>query len=104
MTAAIDNPGSELHGRGKIDEALETLQQALDRARAGQAGPVLTADIASELAVVLKNLDRPDEAEPLYREALAIRERTFGDHRRRRRANNLGVFLNGQGRVDEAIG
>lgn len=62
---------------------------------------MFTADVLSELAVLLKNMKRFDEAEPMYRETLAIREKRFGNHPITAQSyNNLGVFLRGRG--DEA--
>jgi len=104
VTGALQNVGEILHAQGKVDEALDYLQEALARARDGEADPLTTADIASELGVLLKNMDRPEEAEPLYREALEIRQRVLGDHPFTAQShNNLGVFLRGIGRDEEAL-
>jgi eukaryotic-like serine/threonine-protein kinase len=104
ITAALDNLGGVLHGEGKVDEARQVLEDALARARQGH-DPELTADILSELAVLLKNTNHPDEAEPMYKEALDLRERTFGpDHPMTGQSeNNYGVFLRGIGRAAEAL-
>jgi serine/threonine protein kinase/tetratricopeptide (TPR) repeat protein len=102
VAASFERLGVILHAQAKDLEALEALQEALARSEA--AGPITTADIHSELAVLLKNMDRPEQAEPHYREALAIRERTLGEHPDTAQShNNLGVFLRGRGQEEEAL-
>jgi serine/threonine protein kinase/tetratricopeptide (TPR) repeat protein len=104
ITFALQNVGGILHAQGKLEEALDYLQQALERARAGDTYPITTSDIASELAVLLKNMERTEEAEPLYREALEIRQRVLGDHPLTAQShNNLGVFLRGIGEEEAAL-
>ncbi len=104
VTASLQRVGVILHAQGKVDEALEFLTEALERARDGDTGPLATADILSELGVLLKNMERTGDAEPMYEEALAIREQALGDHPLTAQShNNFGVFLRGVGRVDEAI-
>ncbi|MEZ5318095.1 MAG: tetratricopeptide repeat protein [Vicinamibacterales bacterium] len=104
ITAAMNNLAGVLHGQGKLDEARPLLEDALARARKGP-DPVLTADILAELAVLLKNSNHPDEAEPMYKEAIEIREQTFGpDHPMTGQSyNNYGVFLRGTGRESDAL-
>jgi serine/threonine-protein kinase len=104
VTAALQRLGGVLHAQGKVDEARTALDDALARSRRDPSNPVLTADILSELAVLLKNLGLTAEAEPMYMEALAIRERTFGDHPVTAQShNNLGVFLRGVKQEDRAL-
>jgi len=104
VTAALQALGGILHAQGKTDEALTVLREALERARSGQAGPIMTADILSELAVLQKNLGRPADAEPMYREALELREQTFGVHPFTAQShNNLSVFLRGENRIEDAL-
>ncbi len=103
VTAALQHLGGVLHAQGKT-EARTVLEDALVRSRREASHPVVTADILSELAVLLKNQGLTAEAEPMYREALAIRERTFGDHPITAQShNNLGVFLRGQGQEARAL-
>jgi serine/threonine-protein kinase len=104
VTAALQHLGGVLHAQGKVKEAREALDDALARSRRDATNPVLTADILSELAVLLKNLELTAEAEPMYLEALAIRERTFGDHPVTAQShNNFGVFLRGLGQESRAL-
>jgi tetratricopeptide (TPR) repeat protein len=104
VTASFQRLGVIQHAQGKVDEALASLNEALSRARSGAAGPLATADILSELAVLLKNMERSAEAEPKYLEALELREAALGDHPLTAQShNNFGVFLRGEGRVDAAI-
>ena len=104
VTAALHHLGGVLHAQGKLDEARAVLDEAAERSRKGPSSPALTADILSELAVLLKNQGLTAEAEPLYLEALAIRERVFGDHPITAQShNNLGVFLQVAGRDETAL-
>ena len=105
MTFALDNLGGVLEAEERLDEAVAVLQDALARARRDAGNPILTADILSELAVLLKNLRRNDEAEPMYKEALALRQQTFGDDHpmTSQSHNNYGVFLRSVGRPQEAL-
>jgi eukaryotic-like serine/threonine-protein kinase len=104
VTSALQNLGGVLHAQGKVDEALQYLQEALARARTQAAAPLLTADIMAELAVLLKNMKRNADAEPMYRESLAIRQKTMGDHPITASShNNLGVFLRGLGDQDGGL-
>jgi len=56
------------------------------------------------VASLLQDLKRYDEAEPIFREVLAVRERTVGDShdRTRNSLNNLGLVLSLQNKLDEA--
>ena len=104
VTGALQRLGVILHGQGKVDEAVEVLEEALGRARNDGTSPVALGDILSELAVLFRNMERPDEAEPMYLEALEIREATFGAHPVAAQSyNNFGVFLRNQGRGEEAL-
>ncbi|MEZ5294468.1 MAG: serine/threonine-protein kinase [Vicinamibacterales bacterium] len=105
VTFALDNLGGVLESEERLDEAVAVLQEALERSRRDASSPVLTADILSELAVILKNLGRTGEAEPMYKEALALRERVLGeDHPLTAQShNNYGVFLRAAGRLEESV-
>jgi serine/threonine protein kinase/tetratricopeptide (TPR) repeat protein len=104
VTGALQRLGGVLHAQGKVTEARAALDDALTRSRREPANPVLTADILSELAVLLKNQGLNADAEPMYAEALAIRARIFGDHPVTAQShNNLGVFLRGLGQQERAL-
>ncbi len=104
VTGALSNLGGICHAQGKIAEADSLLTLALARARTDGSPPIALADILAELAVVLKNQKRLDEAEPCYREALEIRERILGEHALTAQSyNNLGVFLRTRGDEKAAL-
>jgi serine/threonine protein kinase/tetratricopeptide (TPR) repeat protein len=105
VTSALNNLGGVLEAEERMDEAVAVLQDALARARRIADAPVLTADILSQLAVLLKNLRRNDEAEPMYKEALALRRQAFGDDHpmTSQSHNNYAVFLRGVGRAEESL-
>jgi eukaryotic-like serine/threonine-protein kinase len=105
VTSALNNLGGVLEAEERMGEAVEVLQDALARARRNAHAPVLTADILSQLAVLLKNLRRNDEAGPIYEEALALRRKAFGDDHpmTSQSHNNYAVFLRAVGRVEESL-
>jgi len=105
VTRALNHLGGVLEAEERMDEAVAVLQDALGRARRYAHAPVLTADILSQLAVLLKNLRRNDEAGPMYEEALALRRKTFGDDHpmTSQSHNNYAVFLRAVGRTEESL-
>ena len=95
-----------LRQRGDVEPALALLQE-------GQGvlievfGTRRHGDVATNLnnqAGLLANLNRPEEAERMYREALELRSEVSGadDVHTSYVYNNLGVFLTHQGKADEA--
>jgi len=103
VTWGINNLAGILMAESKGKEAEALLREALGRAEAAGTDSILTADIASTLAVLLKSDGRMDEAEPYYRQALEIRQHIFGDHPITAQSyNNLGAFLKAQGKYAQA--
>jgi serine/threonine-protein kinase len=97
--------GSALHRSGDLDQALAVHAAALARARVAWTEP--NPFLASILVgVAAADLDRgsPSTAEPLLREALAIREAALieGDWQRAATRTLLGEALALQQRFDEA--
>ena len=102
--SAYNTMGIVLIALGRYAEAEAPLRKALE-ARLRAPGPPATAALSSNnLAFVLLKLGRPDEAERLYRNAIAIWSRTAGATNWRTAAGHmfLGQLLLNQNRLDEA--
>ncbi len=91
-------------GQANYDGALEAGERsvAIYRSLEGYDGPKATA--LSETANVLFSINRFTEAEALFREALAVVQKLYGeDHRlTSQMMNNLGLTLTAQARYAEA--
>ena len=79
----FNNIAYNLHGQGKLEEAREWYERALQRQRA-EATDGISVDLAYNLnnyAVLLRDLGQPEAALPYYRESLSMRQATLGpDH------------------------
>lgn len=85
-TAEVRAQARRLRGAGRLEEAARALRAA--------AGP---AEVHNDLAVVLRELGRPEEAEAHFRRAVALAPGFAPYHA------NLGQTLMMRGRADEAV-
>jgi serine/threonine protein kinase/Tfp pilus assembly protein PilF len=89
--------------RGNLETAERHMRATLAFHRRLGDHPLLTESLVN-LGALLEDLQRPEEAEALYREGLDIARRTLGQDHDIVTAtlNNLGVLLSNQGRASEA--
>jgi tetratricopeptide (TPR) repeat protein len=103
--AVYHNIGGILHARGDHAGAEEPARKAWDitRRQLGDDEPRTMIDAAA-YAAVLDGLDRSNESEPIYRQALAIFEQAYGpDHEEiASTLHNLGAVLAARGEHPEA--
>lgn len=95
-----------LRVNGRMAASLQQAEQALLLLRSVHPGDHLdVAAAVNDVARAAERLDRRDEAERLFREALAMYERLLpGDNTHTAALrNNLGEMLNQRGRADEAL-
>ncbi len=80
---AFNNIALNLHGLGRLDEALEWYERALLRQRR-EAPDGISVDLAYNLnnfGILLRDLGRVEEAQPYYRESVSMRIASLGpDH------------------------
>ncbi len=77
---AYNNIAYNLHGLGRLDEAREWYERALEHQRR-QAPSGISVDLAYNLnnfGVLLRDLGQPEQALPYYRESLDMRIATLG--------------------------
>ena len=107
VASSLNNLGSLLYAQGDPDRAGQLFLRSRD-AYLYLAGPADTrlATILYNLAGIYVEKERYPDAEPLYRQALAIRERTFGrEHPIVAEVwNALGFLLLQQKKLGEAEG
>ena len=103
--SSINNLGSILSERGKLEEAEELLREAVKamRAKLGEDHPHTIRSV-SNLGNVLHDRGRLEEAEELKREALqAMRAKLGEDHPDTISSiNSLGSILSARGKLEEA--
>jgi len=89
---------------GEYAEAESLLRSALEMRRNIQGEHLDVAMVANDLAMTLRVLERYDEAEPLYHEAVRINRSLLGDEHPAvaQSINNLAVFLWRKGELQEA--
>ena len=89
--------GRALYGQGKYGQAAEAFAEAVERREDD-------ATLLNEFAVALAQAARYDEAEPLYKRSLVIKEKALGpDHPSVAiTVNNLAGLYRTQGRYEEA--
>jgi tetratricopeptide (TPR) repeat protein len=100
----LEAVGKVYRSLGESGRASELLGEAMTIGeRLGVSGPA-TATTLNELAEALRENGRFEDAEPLYRRALAIREQAFGPRsvEAAHSQNNLGLLLRARGQNDEA--
>ena len=92
-----------LYELARWKEAEDQFRSALAEATA-LANTKFAAMASNNLAMVLHNTNRSEEAEPLIRRALEIDEATFGDQHPTvaTHLNNLATLLRGTNRIEEA--
>lgn len=104
LVAKTLNDLARIHDHeGRVEDALRLHRRAL-RIRRGRGDEVELSQTLHNLAGVLLDLDRHDEAIRMLREAVEIREAAFGDLHPRTLAsrNSLAVGLERSGRFEEA--
>jgi len=105
VALSLESRGLLLYYAGRFDEAEPVLRRRLTLlSTLEDARPSDVARAANDLAAVLRNLGRLDEAEELHREALALR-RAGGtaDLPVAESLNNLAGIALGRGRPGEAV-
>jgi eukaryotic-like serine/threonine-protein kinase len=104
VALALGNLGNTHNARGRHAEALAALERALAIHRRLGDPPYMAQSIEG-IGSALRGLGRPTEALERYREALVVREATFGaDHVFVAYALvGVGQTLVALGRVDEAL-
>ncbi len=106
LRVSIDHHRGELfHRLGDYDEAERYLRRSIDRLR--RHGETLSPELATQLmhlALVLQDVGRLEDAEALFREALALRQTLFGEEHLAvaESLNALAVVLAMSGRIDAA--
>lgn len=100
---ALRKAGDFAERSGNYPAALRFGERALEQARAGD-DQIALARVLNDYALTLNAAGRYDEAEPLYREAMAIVEKTLGKEHPSYAGslNNLALLLDTTGRSDEA--
>lgn len=100
---ALRKAGDFAERSGNYPAALRFGERALEQARAGD-DQIALARVLNDYALTLNSAGRYDEAEPLYREAMAIVEKTLGKEHPSYAAslNNLAGLHKATGRYDEA--
>ncbi|WP_439628282.1 tetratricopeptide repeat protein [Gemmata sp.] len=108
--AELSKAGFKAHQAGQVAEGTKAFQDALAITRRGYPkadfpdGHTNLAASLNNLGIVLHGQGKPAEAEPLYKEALEMRQRLFkGDHPQVAASlNDLGVLLQVQAKLAEA--
>jgi tetratricopeptide (TPR) repeat protein/predicted Ser/Thr protein kinase len=97
--------GRVLEQQEQWEEAEVELRRALDLYAQGSASNEDRAGVLKDLATVVKNLERPEEAEELLLETLALlRKQAVGDHPSVAiTLDELGVVQRHLGRTEEAL-
>lgn len=102
----LNETGDKLYYAGKLAEAAKNFAKRLDIARRlhGDADHLEVVGGLNDLGIVLRSQGRLAEAEPIFRDALAMRRRLFkGDHPDvSQNLHSLGRLLEGQGKWAEA--
>jgi tetratricopeptide (TPR) repeat protein len=96
--------GAAYRGLGLFEEALRELRLALALLEGGDPGNAALYQARSDVALLLNDLGRYDEAEPLFRSVLEHQRATLGpwSFDTLVTLNNLGVLLGRLGRLSEA--
>jgi tetratricopeptide (TPR) repeat protein len=96
------NAGAEAYQRGDYAEAVRQTQFALKEAEAfGEEDPRFAQSL-NNLAELYQAQGRYDEAEPMFKRALTIGEKTLGHPDVATSLNNLALLYQTQGRYNEA--
>ncbi|MBY6204504.1 serine/threonine-protein kinase [Halomonas denitrificans] len=106
----LNDYGSALYRLGRFDEAIASLEEAIPLRRRTDAeagftlGSPRTATLVSNLALMHYLQGRPERAEPLFREALAMRRSLLppGHPDLAQTLSNLGLMLKDYGGIEEA--
>lgn len=105
MSSVDDQLGVLEYSRSNLPEAERLMRRSLDYKQRRFGRHPFVAGQLSNLGVLLEDLNRPQEAESVYREALAIGTPMLGETHDVVTAttNNLGVLLSNAGKHDEAV-
>lgn len=107
----LNDLGSALFRLGRFDEAIAHLEEAIPLRRRADVeagftgGSPRTATLVSNLALMHYLQGQPEQAEPLFREALAMRRSLLpSDHPDLAQTlSNLGLMLKDYGEIEEAV-
>lgn len=91
----------EIH-KGNLDKALATLEAALAHARA-EGNEVELCSLLTSVACIYDQMNLPDKALPLHRQALALAERTGAKHQQVDATLNLLYCYMELGRAEEGL-
>lgn len=108
----LNDTGSALFRLGRLDQAVERLEEALalrrelDREAGKSAGSPRTATLVNNLGLMHYLQGRPGEAEPLLRDALEMRRKILpvGHPDVAQTLTNLGLLLKDYGSAEAAVG
>lgn len=111
LSDRLNDLGSALFRLGRFDEAIACLNEALplreaaDRSAGFEPASPRTATLINNLALMHYLAGRPFDAEPRFRQALALRRVLLpSDHPDLAQTlSNLGLMLKDYGNVDEAV-
>ncbi len=102
LATLLHNLGGLAHSRHRPAFAEPFARRGLELRRTRCDDPIGVAADAAALASILETVDRFDEAEPLYREALAIYQDESDDYEAAMTMNGLAAVLRFAGRPAEA--
>ncbi|MCE5317112.1 MAG: tetratricopeptide repeat protein, partial [Parachlamydia sp.] len=106
MAHHLNNLGGALKDAGRVSEAIEYLETALDKALASVGEEhLLTASILTNLGLACLNCENPQKALAYFNNALKINKKIFGDEHPQTAIclNNYGLALKHLGFAKEAI-
>ena len=104
IASALQQYGQLLRYRGEWQASINVMVEALEFAREG-GSPEAQANYLNTLAIASSKLNRFDDAEAYYRDALAIRLDVFGpDHQQTSQSlSGLGFLLYKTGKTEESL-
>jgi tetratricopeptide (TPR) repeat protein len=102
LATLLHNLGGLAHSRKRPRDAEPFARRGLELRRTRCGDPVGVAADAAALASILETLERWDEAEALYREAVAVYEEIGDDYEAAMTLNGLAAVLRFSGKVREA--
>jgi tetratricopeptide (TPR) repeat protein len=102
LATLLHNLGGLAHSRRRPHEAEPYARRGLELRRTRCDDPVAVAADAAALASILETQEQWDEAEVLYREALAVYEAVGDDYEAAMTRNGLAAVLRFAGQPDDA--
>ena len=103
LAKGLQNLAQAVHEQGRLGEAEQLYQRALELFKS--APEVDSVEATNNLAVLYLLKKDPDRAEPLFNQALAVRERTFGaDHPELAKTLlSYAIYLYARNQVNKAV-